>query len=205
MTVRRFCCAIALAFASCSAAVADDDPLSRHWTARIGVHPVNPQSNSHTDFTIENASGLSLGATYLFSRHWGAEFFSAFPMAHELHEPDAARVGSFKMIPSSATIQYYVSDAADVFRAYGAIGVAHTTFGSEKTSGALSDHAMKLADSTGMTMALGLDVNLDSNWYVNLDARWMDIDSDLTLDGAASGQLQIDPYLFGLSVGRRLR
>lgn len=204
MNTRVLFCSLALAFATCSAALADE-PTSRHWIARIGVHPVNPKPSSHTDYTIENAAGLSLGATYLFTPHWGLELFSAFPNAHELHDVDFARVGSFKMIPTSATIQYHIADTADIFRVYGAVGIAHTTFASENTKGPLATRQMNLDASTGLTAGIGLDMNLGSKWYVNVDARWMDIDSDMTLDGAASGRLQIDPYLFGLSLGRRLR
>ena len=35
------------------------------------------------------------------------------------------------------------------------------------------------------------------------DARWFDIDSDAKLNGASLGTVEIDPYAFGLSIGRR--
>jgi outer membrane protein len=48
-----------------------------------------------------------------------------------------------------------------------------------------------------------VDVQLSGDWFVNVDARWLDIDTDAKLNGANIGTVEIDPYAFGLSIGRR--
>src|SRR5687768_3642857 len=100
-------CVLSLALHSQAQA---EEPMSRHWIARIGVHPISPRPDSHPDFKVDNAAGISLGATYLFTRHWGLELFGAFPPALELHTPGGDRVGTFEMMPTSATVQYHISD-----------------------------------------------------------------------------------------------
>jgi outer membrane protein len=182
-----------------------EEPMARHWIARLGVHPVSPKTDSHTDFKVDNAAGISVSATYLFTQHWGLELFGTFPRAQALRDPEADRVGSFKMIPMSATVQYHISDDADRFRVYAGVGVSHASIGHERTKGLLAGTVLELDDSTGVTAALGLDMKLASKWHVTVDARWMDIDSTMKLNGIGSGRLGIDPYLFGLSIGRRLR
>lgn len=182
-----------------------EEPVSRHWIARIGVHPISVNPDSHPDFDISNAAGISLGATYLFTRHWALELFGAFPPALELNDTEGDRVGTFEMAPTSATVQYHICDAGERFRAYAGIGVAYANIGHARTKGLLAGTALELDDSTGVAAAIGLDMNLDSKWYVNVDARWLDIDSDMKLNGVGGQRLQIDPYLFGLSIGRRLR
>jgi outer membrane protein len=204
MQARTALIGCALGLACCAGAHADSE-LERHWIGRIGVHPVNPKPDNHSAYQVDGAGGISVGSTYLLDKHWGVEVFAAFPPAHELHALDGERVGRFRMLPSSATVQYHLSDSAGHFRAYAGIGVAYAAFDAERTKGRLGASTMRLDDSTGIAAALGLDVNLDSKWFVNVDARWMDIDADLTLDGAGAGKLRIDPYLFGVSVGRRLR
>jgi outer membrane protein len=182
-----------------------DDQVPRHWIARIGVHPINPKPDNHTEFTVDNAAGLSLGATYLMTKHWAVEVFSAFPKQNDVHDADGVRAANFSMVPSSATLQYHATDASGIFRAYAGVGVAYAQLGGEQTKASLSGQALKLDDSTGLAAAIGLDMDLGSKWFVNVDARWMDIDSSIQIDGAPRGTLELDPYMFGLSIGRRLR
>ncbi|MDY6946219.1 MAG: OmpW family outer membrane protein, partial [Pseudomonadota bacterium] len=182
-----------------------DDPVPRHWIARVGVHPINPKPDSHTEFTVDNAAGVSLGATYLMTKHWAVELFSAFPKAHDVHDADGARAASFSMVASSATLQYHITDASGIFRAYAGAGVSYAQIGGERTRASLDGQTLQLDDSTGLAAAIGLDMDLGSKWFVNVDARWMDIDSSIRIDGAPRGTLELDPYMFGLSIGRRLR
>lgn len=182
-----------------------DDQVPRHWIARIGVHPINPKPNNHPEFTVDNAAGISLGATYLLTKHWAIELFSAFPKPNDVHDADEARAARFSMVPSSATLQYHITDANGVFRAYAAAGYSYTRLSGERTKTSLSGQSLDLEDSNGLTAAVGLDMDLGSKWFVNVDARWMDIDSDMRIDALPRGTLELDPFMFGLSLGRRLR
>ncbi len=204
MHARAVLCGCLAALALATSAHANDQ-VSRHWIARIGVHPINPKPNNHGDFTVDNAAGVSLGATYLFTRHWALEFFSAFPSAHDMHDADGVRAARFSMIPSSATLQYHITDSSGRFRAYAGAGLSYAHVGSERTKASLSGQALKLGDSTGLAAAIGLDMDLGSKWFVNVDARWMDVDSSMSIGNTPRGTLELDPYMFGLSIGRRLR
>jgi outer membrane protein len=182
-----------------------EESVPRHWIARIGIHPVDPKPDNHPEYQIDNAAGVSLGATYLFSKHWGLELFGAFPPAHELRTAGGDRAGRFDMRPASATIQYHITDASGVFRAYAGAGIAYANIGGERTKGALAGSTLEIDDASGVALTLGLDMDLGSKWFVNIDARWLDIDSDLRIDGVDRGQLAIDPVLFGLSIGRQFK
>jgi outer membrane protein len=63
---------------------------------------------------------------------------------------------------------------------------------------------LNLADSWGPALQAGLDFDLGRRWFVNIDARWFDIDSAARLDGATLGTVEIDPYAVGMTIGRRL-
>lgn len=182
-----------------------DDDVPRHWIGRIGIHPVHPKPDGHGEFEVDGDAGFSLGATYLFSKHWALELFAAFPRSHELHDADGDRVGSFEMIPTTATVQYHISDASGRMRAYIGIGVGYASIGSEQTKAALSGLDLDIEDATGVAAAVGVDMDIGSKWFVNVDARWLDINSTLQLPGRGRERLVLDPYMFGLSIGRRLR
>jgi outer membrane protein len=187
-----------------SPARADND-VPRHWIARIGIHPVHPKPDGHGEFEVDGDAGFSLGATYLFSKHWALELFAAFPRPHELHDATGDRVGSFEMIPTTATVQYHISDAAGRMRAYVGVGLSYASIGSEQTRAALAGRDLDIEDASGVAAAVGVDMDIGTRWFVNIDARWLDLNSTLQLQGRGSERLVLDPYMFGLSIGRRLR
>jgi len=182
-----------------------DSEVPRHWIARIGIHPVHPKPNGHGEFEVDGDAGFSLGTTYLFSKHWALELFAAFPRPHELHDANEDRVGSFEMIPTTATVQYHVSDQRGRMRAYVGLGLGYASIGSEHTQGSLAGRNLDVDDAHGVAIATGLDMDIGSKWFVNIDARWIDLNSTLQLQGRGSERLVLDPYMFGLSIGRRLR
>lgn len=195
-------CMAALTLAS---SVHADDQVPRRWIARIGAHPVNPKPDNHAEFSVDNAAGLSLSATYLLTKHWAIELFSSFPNAFDVHDAGGARAARFSMVPSSATLQYHITDASGIFRAYAGAGFSYTRISGERTLASLSGQTFDLKDSSGLAAAVGLDMDLGSKWFVNVDARWMDIDSSMRIDAIPRGTLELDPFMFGLSLGRRLR
>lgn len=195
-------CLIAMTLATSARA---DDQVPRHWIARIGIHPITPKPNNHPDFTVDNAAGVSLGATYLLTKHWAVELFAAFPQPNDVRDANGIGSARFSMVPSSATLQYHITDASGIFRAYAGVGLSYARLSGERTKASLGGQSLQLDDSTGLAAAIGLDMDLSSKWFVNVDARWMDIDSSMQIGGAPRGTLELDPYMFGLSLGRRLR
>jgi outer membrane protein W len=190
----------ALALAPQPALQAQDASLPR-WVIRVGVHPLNPDPDAHVDYSLDSSAGFSVGTTYLFTNHWAVEVFAAFPKSIDMRDADGTRIASFKTIPLAATVQYHVADPSGTLWAYVGAGVSHAMFTDEHTSGTLEGQAIRLPDSTGLTAVAGLDLKLGSKWFASVDARWMDIDTAMN----ATNPLSIDPFLFGLSVGRRFR
>jgi outer membrane protein len=86
---------------------------------------------------------------------------------------------------------------------YASLGLNYTNFFSEKTKGALSGNSLKLDDSWGVAGQLGIDIDVAPNWFVNADLRYINIESDATLNGEGIGAVEINPWVFGLNVGTR--
>ena len=52
-------------------------------------------------------------------------------------------------------------------------------------------------------MQAGLDYRLAKNMYLNFDAKWVNIESDLSAGGAYLSMLKINPWLVGVGFGWR--
>ena len=172
------------------------------WIWRVGVHNVRPKSDNHDVVNVDTSASVAFNATYMLAPSWGVELLAALPFAHDVNLNGGGKAAETKHLPPTLSLQYHFNpDGA--WRPYAGAGLNYTLFFHEKTTGALAGADLKLDPSWGLAAQLGLDVNLGSDWFVNVDGRWFDIDTDATLNGARLGTVAIDPYAFGLSIGRR--
>ena len=56
----------------------------------------------------------------------------------------------------------------------------------------------------GGDVAARLCLNVEVRW-MDVEVRWMDIDTEARLDGVSIGKVRVDPWVFGLGLGFRLR
>jgi len=111
-------------------------------------------------------------------------------------------VAETDLLPPTLSAQYHINPN-DRVRPYIGAGLNYTFFSDERTWGALQGKKLELAGSYGPAAQVGIDIDVVPGWFINLDARWFDIDTDAKLDGVDQGTIEIDPYGFGLSVGHR--
>lgn len=172
------------------------------WIWRAGVHSVQPKSDNHTVVNVDSAAMLTFNGTYLLTPNWGVEVLAALPFSHDINLNGGGKVAETKHLPPTLSVQYHFNPGGTV-RPYVGAGLNYTLFFSEDTTGALSGAKLELDPSFGVAAQAGLDVDLGSNWFINADVRWFDIDTDAKLNGAKIGAVEIDPYGFGVSLGRR--
>ena len=65
-------------------------------------------------------------------------------------------------------------------------------------------------DSWGYVLQGGVDVNLKNGWLLNADIKYVNIETDVQLKGAATDNqwrkvdaLDINPWVFGIGIGKR--
>lgn len=198
MKLSAACIAILGATAAMSAQAQDVGD----WIWRVGAHQVVPKSSNHALVNVDAAPSLTFNATYLFAPNWGVELLAALPFQHDVNLNGGSKVAEVKHLPPTLSLQYHFNPGAKV-RPYVGAGLNYTLFFDEHTTGALTGADLELDPSFGLAAQLGLDIALGDAWFVNVDARWFDIDSDATVNGVDIGTVEIDPYAFGMSIGRR--
>ena len=82
-------------------------------------------------------------------------------------------------------------------------GINYTRFFDTRSTGALSGNSVQIDNSWGVAAHAGLDITLAPNWLFTADIRWMNIGSDVHLNGIRVGKATIDPMVYGVSFGYR--
>lgn len=115
------------------------------------------------------------------------------------------------VLPPTLTAQYHFNSKGAV-RPYVGAGVNYTIFWNEKASdgleAAVGDTRVRMDDSFGWAAQAGVDIDLTRRVFLNLDVKYIDIDTDARLDTTAIGtqrvRIGLDPLVFGVGLGVRL-
>lgn len=193
-------CALALSLAGAATPVLAQS--RGDWTLGVGVHAVDPKSGNGrlADGTLPVRVDTDVKPTltfeYFVRDNLGVEVIAAWPFEHDVSIAGLGTVGSTKQLPPTVSLQYHFNTKGKVSPFLGA-GVNYTTFFSEDTRGALAGSKLKLDDSWGLAAHAGVDFALNERSAIRIDARWIDIDTDVKLDGAGLGTVNIDPIVYG--------
>lgn len=201
---------LALALAGALAAPAALAQSAGDWTLGVGVHNVAPKSNNGS----LDATALGLGplpptevgesirptitAEYFIRDNLGIEVLAALPFQHDIDVRGVGKVGSTRHLPPVVSLQYHFANSSKATPFVG-LGVNYTTFFSEKTTGALSGTRLELDDSWGLAAHAGVDFAIGERSALRLDVRWIDIETDVKVNGVKIGSANIDPLVYGMA------
>lgn len=168
------------------------------WTFGIGLANVNPKSNNGTlaglPATINSDTQLSLTVEYFIRDNLGIELLAATPFEHDVTLGGAVFAGAVKHLPPTLSLNYHFPTAGKL-KPFVGLGVNFTTFFDETSPlGVLA-----LDNSVGLAVQMGVDYQISDAGAVRFNARWIDIESDVTLNGAPIGTADIDPLILGIS------
>lgn len=188
--------ALALAFSAPALAQQAGD-----WTVSVGAHVVAPKSGNGSlaggalDADVGDDWKPTITAEYFFSPNLGLEVLASLPFEHDI-ELNGVKAGSTKHLPPTFTLQYHFRNDSIVTPFLGA-GVNYTLFFDEETTGALAGTELSLDGSWGLAAHAGLDFAIGDNKWLRVDARYIDIDTDVKVNGADVGTVNIDPMVYG--------
>jgi outer membrane protein len=203
--------AVAAALAAPVAAHAEDgtyDPGK--WLVRVGLSQINPEKETlelSNAFVVVDSDITPTGTIeYMLTPHIGTELLLAWPATHGIDlKPFAgnqdSRVAHVDVLPPVLSLNWHFNPNG-VFRPYIGAGVNYTLFSGEETQGALSGADLKLDDSIGAAGQVGVDIG-QRNWFFNANVRYIDMSTDVELDGDKLGTADLNPWVYGIHVGYR--
>src|SRR5262245_49948541 len=181
-----------------------------NWVFRVGMSQFNPKETNLElagtgDVVVDSDISPTANVEYMLNKYIGTELMASWPFTNGIDLKTGGggvtRVGHADIMPPTLSLNWHFNPDG-IFRPYIGAGVNYTVFSGEETRGPLGGSSLKLDDSFGAAGQVGVDIGKD-NWFVNLNARYIDMKSDAELDGADVGELDLDPWMYGLHVGYR--
>lgn len=164
------------------------------------------------EVSVDDSIMPEVDVTYMASDHIGFELIAA-TTKHTASGLTGTTGGigelaSTWVLPPTLTVQYHpIADGPA--RPYIGAGVNYTLFYSEKASNGLETAVgatdVDMDDSFGWALQAGIDIDLTDRMFLNLDVKYIDIDTTATLRTAGAGtqavDVSLDPFVFGVGIG----
>lgn len=176
------------------------------WQIRARAVHIDPADKSaaipglagENAITVSNKTIPEIDISYFFTPNIAAELILTYPQKHDVHL-NGGRIGSFKHLPPTLTVQYHFTPNA-TFSPYVGAGVNYTRISSVK----LLNNTVDLENNSfGFALQAGVDYKLDKNWSLNFDIKKVQIRSDVVSGGTKISRVKVDPLLVGVGVGYR--
>lgn len=156
-----------------------------------------------SEASINNKWLPEVDITYFFSPNFAAELILTVPQTQTLSVKGVGAIGTFKHLPPTLTAQYHFTGMSG-FRPYVGAGLNYTNISDVKWGATGTALGLNLKrNSYGLAAQAGLDVPVGGGWLVNLDAKYVQIGTDVTSNGTKIGTFKVDPWLLSLGVGKR--
>ncbi len=182
------------------------------WSVAAGAHYVDPKSDNGTVSTglgnfevdVDGDVRPTISGEYFIANNVGVELLAAIPFHHDitLKAGDTTIDAKTQHLPPTLSVQYHF-DGYDLpmnVKPFVGVGVNYTTFFEEKVYIPLAgDYDLELDDSVGVAGHVGLDIPFAPTEYFRIDARYMDIKTDASLNGDDIGEVDISPWVYGVA------
>lgn len=167
--------------------IAHVNPKSGNGTLAGGAVPVSIGENTRPQITVE----------YFIRDNVGIELLGALPFKHSI-KSNGAEIGTVKHLPPVLSLQYHF-DATPQLKPFVGVGINFTGFYDADAKGPLEGNDLRVKNSWGLAAHVGTDYWINERSALRADLRWIDIDADVTLNGADIGEVEIDPVVAGIS------
>ena len=178
------------------------------WSVAAGAHMVDPKSdngnvlNNTLSVDVDDDIRPTLSGEYFIANNIGIELLAALPFHHDFTLNDAAGnevlTGKTQHLPPTLSLQYHFDNNMMPLniKPFVGVGVNYTKFFKERISNGAD---LNLDDSVGVAGHIGIDIPYAATEAFRIDARYMDIKTDATLNGADIGEIDISPWVYGVA------
>lgn len=197
---------IALGALYAAPANAEDGVFSKdRWQIRVRAINVNPDGDGTVqpaglDTDVDAATVPEVDVTYFFTDNIAAELIAATSP----HEISAAGtdVADAWVLPPTLTLQYHFTPDKQ-FSPYVGAGINYSYFYGEDDAAGFTN--TDVDGGFGWALQAGFDYWLNDHWGLNLDAKYIDVEVDVTTNNGAlnANDVDLNPVIIGGGVSYR--
>lgn len=163
---------------------------------------------------VDNSVMPEVDFTYMATDHIGFELIAATTRHSASGRTGTTgaigKLASTWVLPPTLTAQYHFLPEGKI-RPYVGAGVNYTLFYNEKApnglQAAVGATKVHMSDSFGWAGQAGVDIDITDRMFLNLDVKYIDIDTTARLTTALAGvqrvKVDLDPFVVGVGIGMR--
>lgn len=159
----------------------------------------NGQNDLPVKVEADNRWIPEVDLSYFFTPNFAAELVLTYPQNIDI-KVAGAKAGTIKALPPSLMFQYHVTQLG-AFKPYVGLGLNYTFF--TKHDNILGGAAAVDGSSWGVAGQVGFDYMLTKNVSLNLDVKYIQMDTDVKVGGNKIGTLDLNPITAGIGIGYR--
>ncbi|OYY89608.1 MAG: hypothetical protein B7Y45_11405 [Sphingomonas sp. 28-66-16] len=176
-----------------------------------GIVPALPNDR----LAVTDSFAPEVDISWMATNHIGFELIAA-TTRHSARGKQGVTAGIGKVVntwvlPPTLTAQYHFNSNGKI-RPYLGAGINYTVFWNEKATdglvAAVGPTRVHINDSIGYALQAGVDIDLNRKFFLNLDAKYIDMSPRAQLYTTALGtqtvKTRINPVVVGLGFGVRL-
>jgi outer membrane protein len=152
-------------------------------------------ASANLNVNAKNQTIPEVDITYFFTKNIAAELVLTYPQRVDVRSGQAS-LGTVTALPPSLLAQYHFTNFGPL-KPYVGAGVNYTRFGSRNLG---ADQYSVETSSIGYAAQIGADYMLTKNWGINVDVKYLQIETDVLSGGASAGTLKLSPIATSVGV-----
>ena len=195
------------------------------WFGGIGATNIEPDTSSgtlsppappNTRVELGGDTQPTLFLGYMLTDNWSVEVPVGFGFEHDINGAGAisgvGRIGTVKVLPISAFVQYRFLEPQARFRPYLLGGLTYAYFYGERGSATLSalnpsnppgGTTLNVENKLGYSLGLGMTASITERWFLDLHYAKTWLKTTTTLNSGQKIDTKLDPDVWTASVGYR--
>lgn len=167
---------------------------------------------------VDDAYSLGVDITYMVNDNFGVELMLDTSSKHDIKGTGnlaGVSVGEVSVLPPSLIAVWHFMPKNNI-RPYAGAGLNYTMFFSESTTGqftstmdtvvgGVTSTDVSVDDTLSLIAQVGVDIDINKDWYVSFDAKYIDMDTTATVkvNGVDTAIIDFDlnPLVLGVGVG----
>lgn len=180
------------------------------WMVRLRAVSLNPADKSEAipalgvpadQITVSSKVIPEVDISYFFTPNFAAELVLTVPQSHDV-KVAGTKIGTFKELPPTLTAQWHFLPGRTV-NPYVGLGLNFTLISDVNLAVPGVGKLDLDSSSVGFAAGAGVDVKVSRQCYLNLDMKYVQIESDVKLGATKVSRVKVNPMLYGVGVGYR--